>query len=143
MASCSIARGWRWFSFVFGILVPLLVGGVFTCWIEDSFLRLNFAFILTEITCLGWFLRSGVRSPLTAKWMSAWFFVGGVYALLWSLLGLMGLTMAPYVSDRPAAALLLVISLCLSPLPCVAIYFSAAVHAWTSETVGPNANPAS
>ena len=143
MAREARSRSWRWFSFVFGVLVPLVVWGFLALGIRDSFIQLNAAFVLAEIGCLGWFLRFGAPSPLAAKLMSAWFYIGMLFAAGWSMVCLVGLYVSPSDTDGSGAGMLLVIALCLSPFPCVPIYLIAAFDAWTSETVGPNANPAS
>ena len=139
MAHRDSSSSWRWFSLVFGILVPLVVWGFLVLGIRDSFIQLNAAFVLVEISCLGWFLRSGAPSPLAAKLMSAWFYIGTMYAACWSLVCLMGLSILPSDPDRSGAGMLLVIALCLSPFPCVPIYLMAAFNALRSDHRGRSA----
>jgi hypothetical protein len=142
MAPGEISRSWRWFGFAFGILVPLIVWTYIVATIPYGSTRLNFVFVLAEVACLGWFLRSGAHSPLAAKLMSVWFAIGTMYAVFWSMLGLAGLSMADSSVHRPSSEALLLIALSLSPFPCIPIYFMAAFRALTSARVAPAATRA-
>jgi len=118
MALGASSRSWRWFSFVFGVLVPIGVWG----WVGwsmrgavDPVLMAFVLFVALETGALSLWMIASKRTEVRECVFAVLFCMGTLFAVAWSCLALEA--MSGDSENSPGWVLLL-----LTPVPCVWIY---------------------
>jgi hypothetical protein len=136
----AISGRWRWFSFVFGVLVPLGVWGYLASALRpdsgrmSEFVLINCVFVLLQSAALAWFLFARAPARWVGRALCIWLSAGGAYAFVWALLCMLAWPGVLHNDGAPLGARLAGLVYICAPLPCIWIYFGNARLAGAAAT---------